>query len=86
MSHINFSSISGRVVSANYDLPADTNVVVVNNTSGQALASPVTPVSAGHNGTLKVDVPANVPGGDYYLKALDKSGEWVAQSVVFEIA
>lgn len=85
MSHIDFQAISGREISAIYDLPA-AQVLIVNNTSGQALGNPMTAVTADHNGTLKIQLPAGVPAGDYYLKAQDGSGEYIAQSVVFHIA
>jgi hypothetical protein len=82
---LNFVSISGPDISADYqNLPDDTQVVLVNKTSGVTMPSPVTPASG--SGTLAIALPAGFPLGDYYLKAQDSAGGWLAQSVEFYVS
>jgi hypothetical protein len=86
MSHINFASISHRNVTAIHNLPANTKVRVVNQTSGVALSSPITTIAANSNGQLAIQIPPSAKAGDYFLKAQDGSGNFIAQSVVFHVA
>ena len=80
---INFQSISGQQVAAQYqNLPAGSHVVFVNKTSGQVMPSPVTPASG--SGTLSMTFSGG--SGTYYLKAQDQAGAYLAQSVVFSVA
>ena len=82
---INFVSISGRSVSAQYEnLPEGSQVVVVNSTSGKALAEPVIPATG--SGSLAIELPAEVRSGAYYLQAQNSAGAYLARSVVFYVA
>jgi hypothetical protein len=79
---INFQSLSGEQVAAQYEnLPAGSQVVFVNKTSGQVMPSPVTPASG--SGTLSMTFSAG--SGAYYLRAQDHAGAYLAQSVVFYV-
>ena len=61
---INFQSISGQQVAAQYqNLPAGSKVVFVNKTSGQVMPSPVTPASG--SGTLSMTFSGG--SGTYYF-------------------
>ncbi len=86
MDLITFVSILGSVISAEYTLSANSNVVVVNAVNSRPLGAPVTPIAAGGSGTLTIRVPPEVRPGKYYLKAQDQSGGYLAQSVYFYIA
>jgi hypothetical protein len=79
---INFVSISGLDISAAYqNLPDGARVVLVNETSGATMPSPVTPARG--SSPLAIELPAGFPLGAYYLKAEDSAGSWLAQSVEF---
>jgi hypothetical protein len=82
---INFVELENHVVSAIYrNLMVGAKVVLVNQTTGQQLADPVTTiVSPAPNGSLRIRIPESVKPGDYYLRALNAHGQGVAQSVVF---
>jgi hypothetical protein len=84
MSHINFESVSGRAVKADYDLPAASEILVVNQTSNVPLDSPKTP--AANVATVTITVPASAAAGQYFLRAQDTSGGFIAQSVTFFIS
>lgn len=84
MAHINYKNISGRTASADYELPADAQIVIVNKTSGETLASPVTTVPA-TQGTLSIALPDSVRAGAYYLKAQDSARNFIAESVDFYV-
>ena len=82
---INFQSILGYSISAQYEnLPAGSQVVLVNNTSGKPMPSPVT--SASGTGPLSIQLPNTFPGGAYLLQAQDQSGSSLAKSVEFYVA
>lgn len=82
---VSFAGISGLDISAAYqNLPDGAQVVVVNKTSGVAMPDPVTPASG--SGALAIQLPAGFPPGDYYLKAQDSAGSWLAQSVEFYVS
>ena len=80
---INFQSITGQQVAAEYEnLPEGSQVVFVNETTGKALASPVTPASG--SGTLSMTLSGEA--GAYHLQARDQAGAYLARSVVFYLA
>jgi len=80
---INFQSITGQQVAAQYEnLPAGSQVVFMNETTGKALPSPVTPTSG--TGTLSITFSGGA--GAYYLLAQDQAGAYLARSVVFYAA
>jgi hypothetical protein len=43
-------------------------------------------IAANSNGQLAIQIPPSAKAGDYFLKAQDGSGNFVAQSVVFHVA
>ena len=80
---INFQSISGHQVAAQYEnLPAGSQVVFVDETSGKAMPSPVTPAS----GSGPLSITFTGPSGAYYLQAQDQAGGYLARSVVFYVS
>ena len=82
---LNFQSISGRTVTADYEnLPTDTQVVFVDKTSGITVPLPITPASG--SGTLNIQLQPGFPPGAYVLQAQDLSGGFLAQSVQFFVA
>lgn len=82
---INFVSISGYSISAQYqNLPAGSQVVLVDKTSGKTMPSPVT--SASGSGPLSIQLPDKFPGGAYYLQAQDQAGASLAKSVEFYVS
>jgi hypothetical protein len=82
---LNFVSISGLDLSGAYEnLPDGAQVVLVNKTSGLTMPSPVTPASG--SGPLAIKLPDGFPLGDYFLKAQDSAGSWLAQSVEFYVS
>ena len=85
---INFVELENRVISATYrNLMIRAKVVLVNKTSGEQLADPVTTIaSPAPNGSLRIRLPDSVKPGAYYLKALNGRGEYAAQSVEFNVS
>ena len=85
---INFVEFENRVISATYrNLMVRAKVVLVDKTSGQQLAEPVTTInSPAPNGMLRIRLPDAVKPGNYYLKALNGHGEYAAQSVDFDVS
>ena len=80
---INFQSITGQQVAAQYEnLPDGSQVVFVNETTGKVLPIPVTPASG--SGTLSMTFSGGA--GAYYLQAQDQAGTFLARSVVFYVA
>jgi hypothetical protein len=80
---INFVGISGKNVLAAYaNLPPNSRIVFVNQTSGQPTGGAVE-VSGSASATIPE--PTNIPSGAYFLKAEDSTGAYLAQSVVFYI-
>jgi hypothetical protein len=80
---LNFTSLSGGVVTAEYaNLPTGSHIVFVNQTSGQKYPG----IGATGGGTVTIKVPAAATAGAYYLEATDKSGAYLAQTVVFQLA
>ncbi len=61
-------------------------VVLVDKTSGEQLAEPVTTIaSPAPNGSLRIRLPQAIKPGTYYLRALNGRGEAAAHSVEFYI-
>jgi hypothetical protein len=85
---INFVELDNRVITASYrNLMVRAKVVLVDKTSGEQLADPVTTiVSPAPNGTLRIRLPDTVKQGTYYLRALNGHGEDAAQSVKFYVS
>lgn len=83
---LNFVSISGHKISAGYqNLPIGTQIVVVNKTSGETVKGVGAEIAI-DNARLLIELPEGFPSGDFYLKAQDKAGNYLAQSVGFYVA
>ncbi|WP_375411213.1 hypothetical protein [uncultured Bradyrhizobium sp.] len=85
ISRINFISISGRTVTADYaNLPDGFKVLFVSKTSGERMSEPVTVI-----GTvpfpLVINLPDTFPSGDYFLIATGANDEQFAESVEFYV-
>ena len=85
---INFVEFENRVISATYrKLMIGAKVQIVDKTSGEPLPEPVTKITSPMpSGSLRISLPASVGAGDYFLRALNGHGEFVAQSVVFHVS
>jgi hypothetical protein len=84
---IHFVELENRVISATYrNLMVRAKVVLVNKTSGEQLAEPVTIIASPvPSGALRIRLPASVESGAYHLQALNGHGEYVAQSAEFQV-
>jgi hypothetical protein len=79
---INFTRISGQTVVASYtNLPPGAAIVFVDKTSGESFGG----FLASGAGSAAIPEPAGLRSGDYYLKAQDSTGAYLAQSVEFHI-
>ena len=79
---IDFSSIAGRDVFAFCSgMPAGSNIVLVNKTSGSNAGQ-----MAASNGPITFHLSDSVRAGEYYLKGVDSTGGYLAQSVGFMVA
>jgi hypothetical protein len=87
ISIINFVELENRVITATYrNLMIRAKVVLVDQTSGEQLADPVTTIaSPAPNGSLRIRLPNSVKPGAYYLKALNGHGEATARSAEFYV-
>ncbi len=76
------------MISATYrKLMIGAKVQLVDKTSGEPLPEPVTKITSPMpSGSLRISLPASVGAGDYFLRALNGHGEFVAQSVVFHVS
>lgn len=85
---VNFVELENRVISATYrKLMIGAKVQIVDKTSGEPLPEPVTKITSPMpSGSLRISLPASVRAGDYFLRALNGHGEFVAQSVVFQVS
>jgi len=78
---VTYISNSGSSVTGSYaNVPAGSQIIVINQTSGQRVSGIGTIVSGSSNGTVTFN---NLPSGSFYLEAIDSSGNYLAQSVVF---
>jgi hypothetical protein len=86
-SSINFIELENRVIAATYrNLMIRAKVVLVDKSSGEPLADPVTTISSpAPNGSLRIRLPDAVRSGTFYLRALNAHGQQVARSVEFRI-
>jgi hypothetical protein len=79
---LNFVSVLRHQVNAGCEnFPQGSSVVIVNQTTGEAMSSPVTPASG--TAPLGINLPDDFPSGEFYFKGLDKDGGYLAQSVIF---
>jgi hypothetical protein len=84
---INFIELENRVIAATYrNLMIRAKVVVVDSSSGESLADPVTTISSpAPNGSLRIRLPDSVKSGTFCLRALNAHGQQMAQSGEFQI-
>jgi hypothetical protein len=81
---VDFVGLSGKSVLATYEnLPPNSRIVIVSRTSGQPISGGGVEVGGSASATLPE--PTGIPSGDYFLKAEDSTGAYLAQSVVFYI-
>ena len=79
---LNYTGQTAQHVSVMYvDLPANTQIVFVDEISGVKIASQ-SPVVSG-SGTLVISL-ATLPPGQYYLLA-QQASQWIAQTVMFYV-
>jgi hypothetical protein len=84
---IRFVEIENRIVSAVYRcLMIKAKVLLVDKSSGEALADPVVTITSPMpNGTLRITLPDSVEKGLYFLKVLNANGEYLVRSADFMI-
>jgi len=84
---INFIELENRVISAAYrNLMIGAKIQLVDKTSGIPLSDPVTTLTSPMpSGSLRISLPASIPAGNYFLRALNGHGYLAAQSAVFQI-
>lgn len=79
---LNYTGQTAQNVSVMYfDLPANTQIVFVDQISGVQIASQSPAV--GGSGSLVISL-ATLPPGQYYLLA-HQSSQWIAQTVMFYV-
>jgi len=84
---INFIELEHGIISATYrNLMIGAKIQLVDKASGRPLPDPVTMLTSPMpSGTLRISLPASIPAGDYFLRALNGHGDFAAQSVVFRV-
>jgi hypothetical protein len=84
---INFIELEHRVISATYrNLMIGAKIQLVDKASGRPLPDLVTTLTSPMpSGALRISLPASIPAGDYFLRALNGHGDFAAQSVVFQV-
>ena len=84
MPALNYVSHDSQSVSVTYsDMPADTDVVLVNQVSGAKTPLQSGALSKGGSGSAQIPI-SGVSSGQYYLQA-QNSGQFIAQTVMFYI-
>ncbi|MES2134977.1 MAG: peptidoglycan-binding domain-containing protein [Patescibacteria group bacterium] len=69
---ITFSYISsGNVIGSYANLPANSQIRLVNSSTGQAYTAQNTLVWSGGSGSLSIPIPNDLPNGSYYLRVTD---------------
>jgi len=67
------------------DMPAGTEVVFVDTTSGAKTPSPSSALRNGGNGSADIAIDPALPAAGYYLLAQGSGGQYLAQTVTFYI-
>jgi hypothetical protein len=81
--HISYVSQTGSTVTADYfDLPASSQLVFVNSSTG-AITSSMTEVNGTSTSTVST-IP--LPSGSYYLRATTPAGGYIAQTMIFHVS
>jgi hypothetical protein len=82
--NIIFNDVSQGDVSATYaNLPSGSRIAFVNKTSNQPFGGGI---DASGSASVEIQLPAGMPAGDYYLRAQDSTGAYLAQSVGFHVS
>jgi hypothetical protein len=81
-----FVRFTDRTVSGTYkNFPVDSKIVLVNQTTGTEVSG-IGMTTKSDSGNLEFKLPKNkVPAGDYCLKALNRGGGFLAESVKFYV-
>src|SRR5881227_3448120 len=81
---INYVSQTGSTVTADYfGLPANSQLIFVNSSTGATTTTSVAAVS----GTSTITVSTiTVPSGSYYLRATTPTGGYIAQTIMFHVS
>jgi hypothetical protein len=80
---LNYTGQTAQNVSVMYfGLPANSNIMIVDQISGAIVSSPGLVVSG--SGSLNVPLLGLIPG-QYYVLTQQSNGQWIAQTVVFYI-
>jgi len=83
---LDYVSQTAKDVSVSYaDMPAKTEVLFVNTTSGEKTPSQSTALSNGGSGKADIPIP-KLSAGQYYLLAQDDAGKRLAQTVPFYLS
>lgn len=78
---VNYTGQTAQNVSVMYfGLPANTNLMIVNHTSGAIVTPPIVVAGAG---SLDITLLGLIHG-DYYVLA-QQAGQWIAQTVIFHL-
>src|SRR5881392_39867 len=82
--YINYISQTGSTVTADYfGLPANSQLIFVNSSTGATTTTSVVAVS----GTSTITVSTiTVPSGSYYLRATTPTGGYIAQTIMFHVS
>jgi len=79
---IDFTNVAGRDIFVSCSgLPAGSSLLLVNKTSGSNAGQ-----MAASNGPVTFHLSDSVRAGEYYLKGVDPTGGYLAQSVSFMVA
>jgi hypothetical protein len=88
MPRLDYVSQTAQNVSVTFtDMPANTELVWVNTTTGTKTPSQRNPLSNGGSGSAQIPIDPNLPAGSYDLLAQDQqTKQYIAQTVKFYIA
>lgn len=82
MARLNYVGQTANGINITYaDMPAGSQLVFVNDTSGAQTPSPGNPLGGGGSGSADIANPS-LPGGKYHLLA-QSDGQSIAQTVAF---
>lgn len=75
---------TSTVTAAYYDMPPNSQIVIMNQTSGTRVDGVSTYLSTGGSGSVTIPFPSGMPAGTYYLKAQNYNTQgYIAQTVAF---
>jgi hypothetical protein len=81
-----FVKVHDRILSGTYkNFPVDSKIMLMDSTMGTEVSG-IGMTTKNASGDLEFKLPRQqVPAGDYYLKALNRGGGFLAQSVPFYV-